>query len=124
MKCACKGSYLERFVQPSILLFLNREELHGFSLLKKLAKSGAADFSDVDPAGFYRTLKKMETAGLLASRWDMEGGAQPKRIYQITPAGRQCLANWETTLKEYASTIGKLARAVSKSVKGRGEKNP
>jgi len=103
-------------------MFLSGEELHGFSLLKKLGKSKIADFSDVDPTGLYRTLKKMEAAGLLASRWDMETGAQPKRIYQITRKGRQCLASWEKTLKEYSATIAKLARAVSKSIKGRGEK--
>ena len=118
MKCACKGAFLERFVQPAILMFLSKENLHGFSVLKKLEKSKVADYSDVDPTGLYRTLKKMETAGLLASEWDMKTGAQPRRIYQITPEGFQCLASWEKTLKEYAVTIGRLSRAVSKSVKG------
>jgi DNA-binding PadR family transcriptional regulator len=116
MKCACKGAFLERFVQPSILMFLSRENLHGFSILKKLEKSKVADYADVDPTGLYRTLKKMETAGLLVSNWDMETGAQPRRIYQITREGRQCLASWEKTLKVYATTIGSLSRAVSKSL--------
>jgi len=113
MKCACKGDFLERFVQPVILMFLSRESLHGFSILKKLEKDTVANASDVDPTGLYRTLKKMEKAGLLASIWDMETGPQPRRIYQITPAGRQCLATWEKTLREYAETIGSLSRAVS-----------
>ncbi|MCL2104275.1 MAG: helix-turn-helix transcriptional regulator [Kiritimatiellaeota bacterium] len=118
MKCACKGAFLERFVQPSILMFLSRENLHGFSILKKLEKSKVANYTDVDPTGLYRTLKKMETAGLLVSNWDMGAGAQPRRIYQITKEGRQCLASWEKTLKEYAVTIGSLSRAVSKSIRG------
>ena len=122
MKCACKGAFLERFVQPSILMFLSRENLHGFSILKKLEKSKIADYSDVDPTGLYRTLKKMESAGLLVSAWDMESGAQPRRIYQITEEGRQCLASWEKTLKVYAATIGSLSRAVSKSIKKRRER--
>jgi DNA-binding PadR family transcriptional regulator len=99
-------------------MFLNRENLHGFSILKKLEKSKVADYSDVDPTGLYRTLKKMEAAGLLVSNWDMEASAQPRRIYQITREGRQCLASWEKTLKVYAATIGSLSRAVSKSIKG------
>ena len=118
MKCACKGAFLERFVQPSILLFLSKENLHGFSILKKLEQSKIADYSDIDPTGLYRTLKKMEAAGLLVSNWDMKTGTQPKRIYQITREGRRCLASWEKTLREYALTIGSLSNAVSKTIKG------
>ena len=36
-KCACKGFFLERFVQPAILMHLAAGSHHGFSLLKKLA---------------------------------------------------------------------------------------
>ena len=118
VKCACKGAFLERFIQPSVLMFLAKEELHGFSILKKLEKSKVADYSDVDPTGLYRTLKRMEGVGLLVSKWDTESGAQPRRMYQITQEGRHCLAFWERTLKEYAATIGNLSRAVSKSIKG------
>ena len=117
VKCACRGAFLERFIQPSILMFLAKENLHGFSILKKLEQSKAADYSDIDPAGLYRTLKKMEGAGLLASKWDTETGAQPRRIYQITEEGRHCLVFWEKTLKGYAVMIGNLSRAVSKSLK-------
>ena len=116
MKCACKGAFLERFVQPSILMFLNKENLHGFSILKKLEKSKVVDYSDVDPTGLYRTLKKMEATGLLISNWDTETGVQPRRIYQITPEGQHCLAFWEKTLKEYVVTISNLSRAVTKSI--------
>ena len=117
MKCACKGAFLERFIQPSILMFLAKENLHGFSILKKLEQSKVADYSDVDPTGLYRTLKKMESTGLLVSKWDTETGVQPRRMYQITQEGRHCLAFWEKTLKEYAATIGSLSRAVSKSLR-------
>ncbi len=113
-KCACKGSFLERFIQPAILMCLATENLHGFSLLKKLSEekyisSGGA----VDPTGLYRTLKKMETAGLLTSEWDMESAAQPRKTYAITDEGRKCLVNWETTLYGYRNSIDRLARSIS-----------
>ena len=117
MKCACKGAFLERFVKPSILMFLAKENLHGFSLLKKLQEGGAVDYSDIDPTGLYRTLKKMEAEGLLVSQWETEAAAQPRRVYQMTQEGRHCLVFWEKTLKDYATTIGNLSRAVTRSVK-------
>lgn len=93
---------------------LATENLHGFSLLKKLSEekyisSGGA----VDPTGLYRTLKKMETAGLLTSEWDMESAAQPRKTYAITDEGRKCLVNWETTLYGYRNSIDRLARSIS-----------
>ena len=66
-KCACQGSFLERFIQPSILLLLNRGPMHGFSILKSLYKSDLMDYSSLDPTGLYRMLKKMEESGILSS---------------------------------------------------------
>jgi len=103
-------------------MFLNVENLHGFSLLKKLTKSNVADYSDIDPTGLYRTLKKMEAAGLLSSAWDTEASAQPRRMYRITKEGKHCLAFWGETLKDYAASIGKLSRAVNQSMKDKPRK--
>ena len=115
-KCACTGAFLERFVQPSVLMYLNTESLHGFSLLKKLRESDVMDYSGIDPTGLYRMLKKMESAGLMTSRWDTERSPQPRKIYSISEEGRYCLSNWKKTLIEYKYAIDKLSNAVSKSI--------
>ena len=119
-KCACKGAFLEKFIQPSILIELAGEDLHGFLILEKLKESNCIDYSGIDPAGLYRMLKKMEKAELLTSVWDTEGSALPRRIYSITELGRQCLSNWEKTLIEYADTINKLSKAVSETIRLKG----
>ena len=113
-KCACKGFFLERFIQPAILMHLAAGSHHGFSLLKKLAdESYIPGEGSIDPTGLYRTLKKMEGAGLLVSKWDTESAAQPRKIYEITDEGRSCLANWETTLYNYRDSIDELAKSIS-----------
>ena len=84
-KCACRGSFLERFIQPSILLLLNEEPMHGFSILKKLYKSDVMDYSSIDPTGLYRTLKKMEESGLLVSRIEADGGLQRRSASMKSP---------------------------------------
>ena len=115
-KCACTGIFLERFIQPSILMHLYSENLHGFSILKKLKESDIIDYSGIDPTGLYRMLKKMEKSGLLSSEWDIEGSSKPRRVYSITDEGRACLSYWEKTLIEYADTISNLSMAVSRSL--------
>lgn len=117
-KCACKGSFLERFIQPAVLVLLNKEPLHGFSIYKKLIDLSFMDYSGIDPTGLYRTLKKMEEAGILSSDWNTENPAQTKRIYRITEEGKHCLRNWESTLFSYKESIERLAEAVSESLGG------
>lgn len=115
-KCPCKGSFLERFIQPAILIFVTKEPLHGFSIYKKLVTSDFMDYSGIDPSGLYRTLKKMEESGLLISEWDTSNLPQAKRIYHITEEGKCCLQNWKKTLSSYKESIEHLILAISKSI--------
>lgn len=112
-KCACKGSFLDKLLQPTILMLLHQKRLHGFSILKKIEESGIMDYSNIDPTGLYRTLKKMESAGLLVSKWDVRDNAQPRRFYEITADGKDCLRHWKTTLTDYKGSIDKLVHAIS-----------
>lgn len=112
-KCACKGFFLERFIQPAILMHLAAGSHHGFSLLKKLlTKVISPAKAPLTPPGLPH-FKKMEGAGLLVSKWDTESAAQPRKIYEITDDGRSCLANWETTLYNYRDSIDELAKSIS-----------
>lgn len=115
-KCACKGSFLDRFIQPSILLLLNNENLHGFSICKKLLASDIMDYSGIDPTGLYRTLKKMEESGLLISKWDTDSASQARRIYSITEDGRHCLKLWGQTLNSYRDSLERLANAIIEEI--------
>ncbi|MDD3470069.1 MAG: PadR family transcriptional regulator [Thermoguttaceae bacterium] len=100
-KCACRGSYLDKLIQPAILTALIRGEMYGAEILKRLQKSHA----ELDPAGFYRTLKKMEDAGLLRSRWEMPSHERPVRVFAMTESGLECLRNWKQTLWEYRQHV-------------------
>ena len=111
-KCACRGSYLDKFLQPAILVVLQRGSSHGFQMISDLEKSGMVSGNGLDPAGLYRTLKRMETAGLVTSYWDTESASKPRRVYSITDEGRHCLAAWEKTLLEYRSNIDAILRGI------------
>ncbi len=85
---------------------------HGFQMISDLEKSGMVSGNGLDPAGLYRTLKRMETAGLVTSYWDTESASKPRRVYSITDEGRHCLSAWEKTLLEYRNNIDAILRGI------------
>ena len=117
MDCACKGRNLDKMIQPAILMLLFKEDLHGFAIVQKLADTVMFGGSQPDKAGVYRYLKKMEEAGLLVSEWKLEdAGDKPKKMYSITKHGRQCLANWQVALNDYASNLQKLSKEIGETI--------
>jgi len=111
-KCACQGSFLDKFIQPAVLLVLSKGNNHGFQMISDLEQSGMVSGDGIDPAGLYRTLKRMEAAGLVSSYWDTESTTKPKRIYSITEEGLHCLETWKTTLQEYRNNIDTLLEKI------------
>ena len=116
-KCACMGSFLDKFLQPALLIILAKGKSHGFQMISDLESSGMVSGDSMDPAGLYRTLKRMEAAELVTSYWDTETTSKPRRIYEITEQGRSCLGTWEKTLLEYRSNIDAITRGIAE-VKG------
>ena len=108
VKCACRGDFLDKFVQPALLVSLSKGECYGFQMVAELESSGMVSGDHLDPAGLYRTLKRMEGAGLVTSRWDVESANKPRRIYSITDQGRACLGAWRNTLQEYQQRISHI----------------
>ena len=114
-KCACKGDYLDKFIQPALLSLLCEKEAHGFYLLEELARRELV--SGADAAGFYRTLHKLEQDGKIDSHWQTEKGEKPRRVYSINEKGLCCLKNWQATLKDYGAKIEQINEAVNKAVR-------
>jgi PadR family transcriptional regulator PadR len=70
-----------------------REEQYGYALKKSLAEAGL----EIDEGTLYPLLRRLESQGLLRSRWRVED-ARPRRYYRISPAGetlaRELAAEW------------------------------
>ncbi len=111
-KCACQGAFLDKFIQPAILVVLSRGSTHGFQMIAELERSGMVSGDSLDPAGLYRTLKKLESGGLVTSRWDTETASKPRRIYTLAPPGAACLAQWRETLLEYRQNLDAILAGI------------
>ena len=107
---SCKGMFLDKLLQPAILLTLAKGPCHGFRLLQLLKDDGLID-GDLDPAGLYRTLKRMEADGYLSSHEDTPG-TRARRIFSLTDLGRYSLKSWESSLRKYQNHICQLLTAM------------
>ena len=47
----------------------------------------------------YRALRELEAEGLVTSNWVVDQAA-PRRVYQLSPEGRQALRDWTGVMRE------------------------
>lgn len=98
------------FLQPCLLVMLNRAEAHGYSLLNGLGEFGF-NLDRLDPSLVYRALREMEAASLVTSEWGDESLGPQRRVYQITEDGEQALAQWVADLRRTRQEIDHLLAA-------------
>lgn len=83
-----------------LLAVLSAGPLHGYAIIDALRKHSQGKV-DLPSGTVYPALHRMETAGLVASRWEVANGRR-RRVYQITTAGERSLndtrANWRETI--------------------------
>jgi len=114
-ECAQLGKNLSRLSQPTILSLLAASEtpLHGYVIVQQAAASPMFGGVRPDPAGIYRTLKQMESSGLVTSEWDIPKAGPAKRSFTLTEAGRTALRRWIDALACYTQVIGQLREQAS-----------
>lgn len=122
--CPCSGATLDKLIRPAILSVLTAGPLHGYSLVEKLAELRIARGCRPDATGIYRALHSMQEADFVTARWDTKTGGPARRIYRLTPRGRQCLKRWVATLAEYDAALRQLlatARRASRPIRSAGK---
>jgi len=118
-QCACAGINLDKLVQPTILLFLAEQDLHGYGLILKLMDSPMFKGEKPDPTGIYRFLKSMEDRQLVVSSWDLAEPGPPRKVYTITGEGMACLQRWIGTLRNYLTSIETLVTVADRILEAR-----
>ncbi len=86
----------------AVLSQLHREE-YGYSLKKRLSERAL----EIDEGTLYPLLRRLETQGLLRSRWRLEDG-RPRRYYRIAPRGEQIEREMAAEWRALASVMDRL----------------
>jgi PadR family transcriptional regulator PadR len=107
------------FLQPCLLVMLHRGEAHGYSLMNGLGEFGF-DLGGLDPSLVYRALRDMEMAGLVVSRWGAQSLGPQRRVYRVTQAGEEYLAQWAADLRRTQQQIDGLLAAYERTAHSGG----
>lgn len=102
-----------RLLPAFILLVLAEGEFHGGAIHSALAER--LPLFQADTGAVYRALQQMEQEGTLTSFWDTSGSGPARKIYRITPGGRDELDHWKreielrlANLKYFLETYNRL----------------
>jgi PadR family transcriptional regulator PadR len=101
------GGPRRRWLEPFTLLQLTAGPAHGYSLLGQLNGLGVSA-EDVDVGQVYRTLRELEMAGLVQSRWQTPEVGAARRQYELTADGLAVLDGWAEVMRERGRLIGEF----------------
>ena len=76
--------------KPIILGILKQGNSYGYLIIKRIKElsGGSMQYSD---GMLYPVLHRLEKDGLIQSKWTLDGGARPRKYYEITAAGKKAL---------------------------------
>lgn len=106
-----------------LLGLLSYGEMTGYALSRTFADS-LSHFWQAQTSQIYKELDKMEGEGWLSSHIEIQTEKPNKRIYSITPAGREALSTWlRGDLVDAVTPVreGMLMRLFFSAALGRGE---
>ena len=94
-----------------LLAVLSERPSHGYGVIQALRERSDGSF-DLPEGTIYPALHKLERAGLVAGRWEA-AAPRRRRIYELTPQGRQSLraerAEWTGFARSVNAVLGALA---------------
>ena len=101
------GEALKGHLDLLLLAILSEGPAHGYAVIETLRQRTSGTF-DLPEGTIYPALHRLEKQSLLSSDWTEESGRR-KRIYRLTPKGRQALTKrqqeWQSFSKAVNATI-------------------
>jgi PadR family transcriptional regulator, regulatory protein PadR len=108
--CTCAMGNLYRFVEPVLLFLLKRnEQSYGYELSNELREYALTDAA-IELSALYRTLRQLEQNDCVTSEWDVEGTGPARRLYRLTPRGKEHLKEWITVLDHMSESMSRFVR--------------
>src|SRR4029450_4962600 len=81
-------------LREAMLAFLAKEPAHGYELRQRLTRAFGPVGEVLNPGQVYVTLSRLERAGLVRSDQVAQTAAPDKKVYEVTPEGREHVASW------------------------------
>jgi DNA-binding PadR family transcriptional regulator len=81
-------------VRPILLALLAKESAHGYELKQLLEQTFGSAYPSPNIGQIYVTLGRLEKDGLVRGQDVTQSNRPNKRVYDLTPAGREAVAEW------------------------------
>jgi DNA-binding PadR family transcriptional regulator len=81
-------------MREAMLALLAKEPAHGYELRQRLAAALGPVGEVLNPGQVYVTLSRLEKAGLVRGMQVAQSTAPDKKVYEVTPAGRDQVTVW------------------------------
>ncbi len=104
-----KAEKLKGHLDLLLLSVLSRGPGHGYEVITRLKVRSDGAF-ELPEGTVYPALHRLESAGLLASTWDVVGGRR-RRIYHLTLAGEAALAEQAAQWREFSGSMARVLAA-------------
>jgi PadR family transcriptional regulator, regulatory protein PadR len=86
-----RGDVLQGTLDMLVLKALQLGPMHGWGITERLER-GSESVLQVGQGSLYPALYRLERQGLVASEWQTTENNRRARVYALTPAGRERLA--------------------------------
>jgi DNA-binding PadR family transcriptional regulator len=84
-------------VRSILLALLAKESAHGYELKQALEQTFGSAYPSPNIGQIYVTLGRLEKDGLVRGEDVTQSNRPNKRVYEITPAGREAVSEWLDT---------------------------
>ena len=79
---------------------------HGYAVIEALRQDSGGRL-DLPTGTIYPALRRLERAGLVATRWSQDGGRR-RRMYELTASGRRALDTERRSWREFSAAVTAL----------------
>lgn len=100
-----------RYTTPAVLLMLRDGPAHGYDLLARLPEVFPRAVEPPDPGTFYRLLRNVEAEGGVSSSWQASESGPARRVYALTPEGREQLDWWSLQIDREIEALSRFQAA-------------
>lgn len=100
------------YVEGCLLLALVERPTYGYELKTALDDLG---LDSLDRGRIYRTLRTMESAGLVVSQWDTAGRGPARRTYELTGMGEERLQTLVLSVRRQRRQLSRFLTRVERA---------
>ena len=90
-----------------ILAVLEDAPLHGYGIAREIEKR-SADALSIGEGTLYPALRVLEQDGFVQAAWDTSGPGAARKVYELTPSGKQELIRFREAWREYSRSVDKV----------------